>query len=133
MDRLLDDAGADSEFYTSSLSNLEFTSAITRLANGRRLERELAFIVLARFRRDMTVIYKMWPLDASILTLALTVVERHALRSADAIHLATASSVFSLAPESERILVSSDRELLSAAANSGMGVLNPQNGGLPSG
>lgn len=126
MDRLLDDAGADSEFYTSSLSNLEFTSMITRLANGRRLDRESALIVLARFRRDITGIFKMWPLDPSILSAALTVVERHALRSADAIHLATASLIFSLAPEAQGILVSSDRELLSAAADSGMGVLDPQ-------
>ena len=133
MDRLLDGAGPDSEFYTSSLSNLEFTSVITRFAKGQRLNRESASIVLARFRGDMADIYKMWPLDASILTLALTVVETHALRSADAIHLATASTIFSLAPESEAILVSSDRELLSAAANSGMGVLDPQESDLPSG
>ena len=63
----------------------------------------------------------------------MAVVENHALRSADAIHLATASTIFSLAPELEGVLVSSDRELLSAAANSGMGVLDPQERGPRSG
>ena len=133
MDRLLDNAGSDSRFYTSLLSTLEFTSVITRLANGGQLEREAAFIVLARFRQDLREIFRLWPLDASILRAALAVVERHALRSADAIHLATASSIFSLAPELDGILVSSDRELLSAAVSSGVGVLDPQNSGLRSG
>jgi len=73
------------------------------------------------------------PLTDAILNGAVTVVGRHQLRSGDAIHLATASSILSLAPESEGILVSSDSELLSAAANSGMGVLNPQDSDLPSG
>jgi hypothetical protein len=57
---------------------------------------------------------------------AVAVVERHQLRSGDAIHLATAATIFRLAPDSETILVSSGRELLEAAIGSGMGVLNPQ-------
>ena len=63
----------------------------------------------------------------SIVNSAVAVVEHHNLRSADAIHLATAAAIFRLAPESETVLVSSDRELLEAAMRSGMGVLNPQN------
>ena len=68
----------------------------------------------------------MWPVDDSILRAALEVVERHQLRSGDAIQLATAAAIFRLAPDLEAVLVSSDRELLVAAVDSGMGVLNPQ-------
>jgi len=127
MDRLLDDTGPDNSFYTSWLSILEFTSAILRLANGGQLTRDASDTVLARFRLDIGETFRMWPVDASILRAALAVVEQHQLRSGDAIHLATAASIFRLAPELETVLVSSDRELLEAAMRSCMDVLNPQN------
>ena len=133
IDRLFEDADSESGFYTSFLSLLEFTSVITRSANAGRLERDAAFTVLANFRQDTEAIFRLWPLDASILRAAVAVVENHSLRSADAIHLATAASIFGLAPDSEAILVSSDRELLSAAARSGTGVLDPQDIDLSSG
>ena len=126
MDRLLDNSGPDNSFYTSWLSILEVTSVISRLAKGGQVTRDVADTALARFRLDIGEAFQTWQLDHFILGAALTVVERYPLRSADAIHLATAASVFSLAPESESVLVSSDRELLEAAMQSGMGVLDPQ-------
>ena len=129
MDRLLDGIGSGDRFYTSWLSILELTSVILRLAKGGRLTPEAADHILARFRNDIEETIRSWPLDDSVLSAAMAVVERHALRSADAIHLATAASIFSLAPESETVLVSSDRELLQAAEQSGMGVLDPQDAG----
>ena len=126
MDRLLDDTGPHNSFYTSWLSILELTSAILRLANGGRLTRDAADTVLARFRQVIGETILLWPVDDSILRAALAVVERHQLHSGDAVHLATAATIFRLAPDAETILVSSDRELLEAAMGSGMGVLNPQ-------
>ena len=127
MDRLLDGTAPDNHFYTSWLSIVELTSAILRLANGGQLTRDAADTVLARFQLDIGETFQLWPLDNSILSTAISVVEQHQLRSGDAIHLATAAIIFRLAPESETVLVSSDRELLEAAVGSGMAVLNPQN------
>ena len=126
MDRLLDGISSDDRFYTSWLSILELTSVILRLAKGGRLAPEAADPILARFRNDIEETIRLWPLEDSVLSAALVVVERHALRAPDAIHLATATSIFGLAPESEAVLVSSDRELLEAATQSGMGILDPQ-------
>ena len=126
MDRLFDGIGSDDRFYTSWLSILELTSVILRLAKGGRLTPEAADPILARFRNDIEETIQLWPLDDSVLSAALAGVEQHTLRSGDAIHLATAAFIFRLAAESETVLVSSDRELLEAATQSGMGVLNPQ-------
>ena len=127
IDRLFDVPEADTRFYTSFLTALELTSSILRLVKGGQLSQNLADNMLARFRQDTQGTVRILPLTDAIVNGAVTVVEQHQLRSADAIHLATASSIFSLAPESESILVSSDMEFLSAAANSGMGVLDPLN------
>ena len=133
IDRLFDVRQADTRIYTSFLTALELTSSILRLVKGGQLSQNLADNMLARFRQDTQGTVRILPLTDAIVNDALAVVEQHQLRSADAIHLATASSIFSLAPELESILVSSDRELLSAAANSGMGVLDPQDNELRTG
>ena len=133
VDLLFEDAHSESGFYTSFLSVLEFTSVITRGANSGRLDRDSASTILARFHQDVDGAFQLWPLDAPVLRAAVAVAENYGLRSADAIHLSTASAIFGLAPDSEGVLVSSDRELLAAAASSGMGVLNPQDGDYPGG
>lgn len=133
VDRLFESPHDDSQFYISLLTILELTSSILRLVKGGQLSQNVADDILARFREDIPGIVQVLPLTDAILNSAVVVVEQHQLRSADAIHLATASSIFSLAPELEGVMVSSDRELLSAAGNSGMGVLDPQESGPRSG
>ena len=126
IDRLFDSPQAGSQFYTSFLTTLELTSSVLRLVKGGQLGQNVAANMLARFRQDSHESIRVLPLSDAIVNGAVAVVEQHQLRSADAIHLATASSIFTLALESETVLVSSDRELLEAAANSSMGVLDPQ-------
>ena len=127
VDQLLFDPWPEDRFYTSFLSALEVRAATSRLIRSGQLDRNAAERLLARFREDSHLVLQIWPLDNSILNAALTVADRHGLRSGDAIHLATASTIFRLAPGLENVLVSSDRELLEAAIESGMGVMDPQN------
>ena len=127
IDRLFGVPQAETRFYTSFLTTLELTSSILRLVRGGQLGRSVADNVLARFRQDSQGTFRVWPLTDAIVNGAVAVVEQHQLRAADAIHLATAASIFRLAPESDSVLVSSDRELLEAAMRSGMSVLDPQN------
>ena len=107
-------------------TTLELTSSILRLAKGGQLGRSVADSMLARFRQESLETIRVLPLTDAIVNDAVAAVEQHQLRFADAIHLATAATIFKLAPDSETILVPSDRELLEAAMGSGMGVLNPQ-------
>ena len=127
VDRLLSEPQPDDRFYTSFLSVLEVRAGIARLVRSGQLDTTFAGHLLATFQEDTQRILQLWPLDNSILSAAVDVADHHGLRSGDAIHLATAASIFRLAPELKKVLVSSDRELLEAAVDSGMEVLDPQN------
>ena len=127
VDRLLLNPAPEDRFYTSFLSALEVRSAISRLVRSGQLNQSLGEHSLARFHEDTHRDIRLWPLDNSMLSAALTVADRHGLRSGDAIHLATAEVIFRLTSESDKVFVSSDRELLEAAVDSGMEVLDPQN------
>ncbi len=127
VDRLLLDPPPENRFYTSSLAALEVRSALSRLVRGGHLDRNLADDLIARFGEDTLRVIQLWPLDDSILSIALRVAARYGLRSGDAIHFATAEIIFRLTSESDNVFVSSDRELLEAAVDSGMEVLDPQN------
>ena len=126
IDRLFDGLQPETRLYTSFLTTLELTSSILRLERGRQISRTTADNMLVKYRQDSQGVVRTLPLTDIIVNDAVAVVEQHQLRSGDAIHLATAITILSLAPESECVLVSSDKELLSAAANSGMGLLDPQ-------
>ena len=130
IDSLFDEPQDDTKFYTSFLTTLELTSSILRLVKGGQLGRSVADGMLARFRQDSHETIRVLPMTDAIVNDAVAVVERHQLRSGDAIHLATAAAIFRLAPDLEAVLVSSDRELLVAAVDSGMGVLNPQDAAI---
>jgi predicted nucleic acid-binding protein len=82
--------------------------------------------ILAQFRSDVRELYKVWPLNEEVTVNAVSVVEQHKLRSGDALHLAAAQTIAGLAPGALTVMVTSDRELLSAAEAVRLGVLDPQ-------
>ena len=96
VDRLFDSPQGDSQFYISFRTILELTSSILRLVKGGQLSQSVADDMLARFSQDIPDTFRLAPLTDAILNGAVTVVGRQQLRSGDAIHLATASSIFSL-------------------------------------
>ena len=122
---LLENSTPDDRLYISVLAVLEFTSGILRLVKGGQLSEGIAEGILASFRQDVRYLFRTWPLNEEITNSAVTVVEEHRLRSADAIHLATALAISSVQPEVIFVLVSSDHELLDATAAAGLTVLDP--------
>lgn len=116
---------ADDRFYTSILSVLEVTSAVYRIIGPRRSGEALIREALARFRSDVREQLRLWPLSDDVVAAALPVVEQHRLRSTDAIHLASAMAVAALIPSLPIVMVSSDRELVSASTSTGLAVLDP--------
>lgn len=130
VDELLSDPLPADRFYTSFLSVLELTSAITRLMKGGELQQKAADEILSRFRQDLRQLVRVWPLDNDIAASAVSMVLEHRLRSADAIHLATATAIFSVISGPESVLVSSDRELLNAASEARITTLDPLESGV---
>lgn len=126
VEELLSEPSPDDRFFVSFLSVLELTSAILRLVRGGQAREDTANEVLASFRRDLHDLLEVWPLNEGIAIAAVSAVERHRLRSADALHLATAQTIAALAPGARVVMVSSDRELLDAAEAAGLTPLDPQ-------
>jgi len=123
---LLSDPLPEDRFFLSFLSVIELTSGILRLARGRQLREETASEILARFRGDIRTLFRIWPLNEEVAADALSQVEEHRLRSADAIHLATAQKIASLASGATVVMVSSDQELLDATHATGLVILDPR-------
>lgn len=129
IDDLLENSGPQVQFHTSSLTLLEGISAIERLADLGQLDKGLARSALARFRRDLRDRFHVWPISNEVITEAASVVGQYRLRSADAIHLATALSIPLLVLASETVMVSSDHRLIRSAQAVGLRVLDPADSG----
>ena len=125
IDKLLHNPTLEDRYFTSFLTVLEFTSSILRLSKGSYIKENTAAEMIARFRRDLSEMFQIWPVDDEVLSTSITMVEKHLLRSADAIHLATAAVISSILSEPKLVMVSSDQELLIAAANARIQTINP--------
>ena len=125
MSALLEQPTPDDRFYVSFLLVLEFTSGILRLAVGGQVRQSTADGIIARFRQDARDLLRIWPLDDTILGSAISVVHDYRLRSADAIHLATALAISSVDPNVPLTLVTSDEELAEAGQAAGLEMLTP--------
>lgn len=124
MIQLIENASSLDEFYTSFISVLEVTAAITRRIEAKDRLNE----ILSRFNRDAQEILRLWPLNQELILKAIPVVEQHKLRTGDAIHLATALDISSIEGDTpDMVMVSSDNELIEASTNSNMAHLDPFN------
>jgi len=107
VEALLANPLSEDRFFISFLSIIELTSGVLRLAKGGQLLEDTANEILARFRRDVRELFRVWPIDDEI--------------TADASR--RLSNTGCGAPA---VMVSSDRELLDAAAAAGLGAFDPQ-------
>ena len=113
----------------SSLGYIEVISAILRRAGRSDSETDA---VLGKIGRDREAIYEAG-VSATVLEQAETLVRRHRLRTADAIHVAYAAMIGKELEESVSV-IASDAELLAAATAKGMTAIDPQaNPPLPTG
>ena len=98
---------------TSMITYSETFSALRRRARER-------FLSVARYRTAMDLFKRDWPafvrvqLDEEIIMLSAKLIERHPLRTLDAIHLASVLQLQQLVGEPS-LFVSSDSQLLQAA------------------
>ncbi|MBI2988340.1 MAG: type II toxin-antitoxin system VapC family toxin [Deltaproteobacteria bacterium] len=95
VEELLANPSPDDRFFICFLSIIEMTSGVLRLARGGQLREDTANRILARLRLDVRELLRAWPLNEQVAADAVTVAERHTLRSGDAIHLAAAQLALS--------------------------------------
>ena len=105
--------------------------ALSPLGNGSRrsarraCKRAVVQPTLARFDSDLYQQFDLWPISNDLITSAATIVGQYKLRSADAIHLATALRLSLAVPDSRIAMVSSDRRLVHAGKEAGILMLDP--------
>jgi len=114
-------ARPDERILLSELARVEFRSVIARRRTGGRLSPKRAARILEEFEGDGPG-YEWLPLAPPVLRRAGILVDRHALRTLDALHLGAALLAVEGAPHSLRFLCL-DARLNAAAKAEGLEVL----------
>jgi uncharacterized protein len=107
------------KLFTSALTYIEALSALTRRKHEIRDYDE----AISALRDDWDA-FSVWAIDDEILTSAAELITIHRLRSADAVHLATALSI-SRHMKGSALFVCSDTDLAQAAEEEGLSVIDP--------
>ena len=104
------------------------TSAFSRRAREGQLSPEEYARLQAAFRGDCSAEYRLVPLNVSVINMAAGLLERHPLRTLDALHLATgllANQFLVGQGVAGLTFVSADDRLLAVAGSEGLAVNNP--------
>ncbi len=101
----------------------ETISIFTRLNKEGIISRNKYRRIEEIFFSDVESRYVPVPISDELIITTIAMIEKHNLRTLDALHLAVAVD---LCPEKNCIFVSADRKLLDAAKNEGFEILNPE-------
>jgi len=112
--RVLELLKSGEKVYTASLTYAETHAAFSRRSREGRLKRQTTRRLALRFDRDWES-YDIVVLSENVLQLARQMLYRHPLRSADAIHLASALLLARTSPTARWSFVCADDRLCDAA------------------
>jgi uncharacterized protein len=108
----------------SALASIEARSAITRLCKGNQMSASEASLALDALVSEMRRMIEQ-PINPPVLEAANTLIDRHSLRSMDAVQLGCAVVARDLLAAPDMRFVASDIELLVAATAEGFATWNP--------
>lgn len=108
----------------SALAQIEAKSTLCRLRKGNRMSPSEASLALDLLAVEMRRMIEQ-PVNPPVLEAASALVERHYLRSMDAVQLGCAVVARDLLSAPDMRLIASDKDLLDAAQAEGFEVWNP--------
>ena len=114
--------------YIERITAVEVVSAITRRRRGGALSETDAATASSDFRYDLSHQYRVVEVTATVISQAMELADKHALRGYDAVQLGAALVVHNMRATlglPAFVLVSADRELNAAATAAGLTVDNP--------
>ena len=119
-------ARQDLTFASSVLAMIEFIAALRRMRKGGLISEDDFLISLASFREESKEI-SLQPIDDLILARTVNIIMKHALRSADALHLTTALELRMIMNKvnDKVILASNDNEMCNAAKSEELVFIKP--------
>ena len=114
--------------YIARITAVEVISAITRRQRGGSLSETDAATAMVNFRHDLSHQYRVVEMTPTVLTQAMELAEKHALRGYDAVQLSAALVVHNMRQTlglPAFVLVSADRDLNTAATTDGLTIDDP--------
>lgn len=121
---------ADSDvLLTSYLTILEFASVAARVLRGRHITKRGYQVIMGNLSRDIEEVIQLHSVTDDVVSEAINLCVDHALRAADAVHLATALSVKDAFPGETIYFVASDARLNAVCDEIGLVVLDPERAG----
>jgi predicted nucleic acid-binding protein len=108
-----------------TLTQIELRSAIRKRQRAKDISLGEAEEAIRLFETDYEKIFSPLPITQAVIELAKTLVDRHGLRTYDAVQLAGCLFLKRTAAGSALTFVCSDRDLLQAAAAEALDVWNP--------
>lgn len=114
--------------YIARITAVEVISAITRRHRGGSLSETDAATASSDFRYDLSHQYRVVEVTSTVLSQAMQLAEKHALRGYDAVQLSAALVVHNMRETlglPALVLVSADRDLNTAATAEGLTVDDP--------
>lgn len=121
------------ETFTSVLTYAEIHAIVARRIREKLISAREGSVVHDAFDRDWIAGFTAVELSGRVLSLIRKTVEAHALKGADAVHLASALWLRDIAPTKNQgpqgrqiIFASSDRQLIKAARQQDFAIFNPE-------
>jgi predicted nucleic acid-binding protein len=123
LDSLLNAGDPASEFVTSDFALVECAGVLSRAATGvDRFEHSAS--VFRRLLKDLEGHhFQVRPVNPSVMRLAMNLAHRLAIRGADAVHVAFVADSATFRPDV--VMVSADREILTACRELGIQTVDP--------
>jgi uncharacterized protein len=122
------DPSAGNRIFIVRIAAVEVVSALTRRERAGNLLATDMTASLTKFRHELSTIYLSIEIGRNLISRAMSLVERHALRGYDAVQLAAALEVHSRRHSAGMpgpTFISADADLNSAAATEGLTVDDP--------
>jgi predicted nucleic acid-binding protein len=107
------------------IARVEFRSAVRRRERLTDIPAPQAFQILSRFDEDLSSVFLTQPCSAGVVEEANRLLDQHILRAYDAIQLAGAIVLRSVATQ-QTVFVCSDKQLVQAAKVEGIDVIDPE-------
>lgn len=107
------------------LARVEFRSAIRRREREGDIESGIAKQLLDRFDQHLETKFESQGVGDSVIDVACSLADRHALRAYDAVQLAGCLTLKTSSTRDEPTFVCADRRLLEAAESEGLPVMDP--------
>jgi len=113
---------------TSFLSVLKFISALRRLLKAKEIIQETFTDSVARFAADLENYFIISSVDDTTISKSISLIIKHAIKTADSIHLASVIELKEILKESKErlVFVVDDKELYTAGLNENLKVINPR-------